>query len=691
LNLKGFTNLPQWVSRLDEEIEKKFAQRLSRAIKAWIDVLLETRSDGGDDDSIIGINRIKSQQRNIANITNDNNENSDFNTMLAELNGDDNLTSNHSPKIKKITLEVLIKNQVLYISPSVEDAREHLISQLNEYSSIITTQKRIQHSRYHVSMEAESEYKVTYKNLLNKFQSGIKLLRYSFGAIDNLLSKANDYVKIWLHFQSLWDLQPDTLYNKLGDNLSAWIRCLNEMKDSRKSFDTQDTFRLFGPISIDYTKVQSKVNVKYDAWHKDVLSKFGSLLGNELQDFHTHISKSRQDLESQSVEASSTSEAVGVITYVQSLKRKLKDWDKKVDSYSNAQKILERQRYQFPSNWLYTDHILGEWGAFNEILKRKDHSIQNQVASLQAKIVSEEKIVENKTDELIQDWENNKPITGSMRPDQALKSLQIFDGKFNRIKEERDNMTKAKEALELSDTQSNSNDMRISINIEELHDLKGVWSELSKIWTQLEEQREKQWLTIQPRKIRSILDNLLSQMRDLPSRLRQYESYNHVKKLVQDYLKMNMIIVELKSEALKERHWKQLMKKMNVKWNLNDLSLGIVWDCNLINYENTIKDVLMVAQGEKALEEFLKQVSELWKGYSLELMNYQNKCQIIRGWDDLFNKLKEHINSVSAMKLSPYYKEFEEEALSWEDKLNRINAVFDVWIDVQRRWVYLGN
>lgn len=32
---------------------------------------------------------------------------------------------------------------------------------------------------------------------------------------------------------------------------------------------------------------------------------------------------------------------------------------------------------------------------------------------------------------------------------------------------------------------------------------------------------------------------------------------------------------------------------------------------------------------------------------------------------------------------------FEEDALSWEDKLNRIMALFDVWIDVQRRWVYL--
>jgi dynein heavy chain 1 len=62
---------------------------------------------------------------------------------------------------------------------------------------------------------------------------------------------------------------------------------------------------------------------------------------------------------------------------------------------------------------------------------------------------------------------------------------------------------------------------------------------------------------------------------------------------------------------------------------------------------------------------------------------------LIRGWDDLFNKLKEHINSLSAMKLSPYYKEFEEDALSWEDRLNKISALFDVWIDVQRRFVYL--
>jgi dynein heavy chain 1 len=41
------------------------------------------------------------------------------------------------------------------------------------------------------------------------------------------------------------------------------------------------------------------------------------------------------------------------------------------------------------------------------------------------------------------------------------------------------------------------------------------------------------------------------------------------------------------------------------------------------------------------------------------------------------------------MKMSPYYKVFEEEALVWEDRLNRIHVLFDVQIDVQRQWVYL--
>ena len=121
-------------------------------------------------------------------------------------------------------------------------------------------------------------------------------------------------------------------------------------------------------------------------------------------------SQSRTDLEQQSLETSNTSEAVTLITYVQSLKSKMKSWEKQVDRYKEGQRILERQRFQFPSTWLYSDNVEGEWGAFSDIIRRKESSIQTHVASLQMKIISEDKIIETKTSDLMMDWEKDKPI-----------------------------------------------------------------------------------------------------------------------------------------------------------------------------------------------------------------------------------------------------------------------------------------
>ena len=38
-------------------------------------------------------------------------------------------------------------------------------------------------------------------------------------------------------------------------------------------------------------QVQSKVNLKYDYWHKEIVGRFGSLLGQNMQDFYTVVSK----------------------------------------------------------------------------------------------------------------------------------------------------------------------------------------------------------------------------------------------------------------------------------------------------------------------------------------------------------------------------------------------------------------
>jgi dynein heavy chain 1, cytosolic len=76
---------------------------------------------------------------------------------------------------------------------------------------------------------------------------------------------------------------------------------------------------------------------------------------------------------------SSTAAAVTFITFVQDLKRKTKAWGPMIELCAGGEKTLERFRYQFPDDWLYSDQLRGEWSAYNEILKRKNDSIQEQL------------------------------------------------------------------------------------------------------------------------------------------------------------------------------------------------------------------------------------------------------------------------------------------------------------------------
>jgi dynein heavy chain 1 len=206
-------------------------------------------------------------------------------------------------------------------------------------------------------------------------------LQKPFAVIENKVRQVATYVGKWLQFQSLWDLEADAVYAHLGDSLADWQQLLGEIRKTRSTFDNSESQRSFGVAVVKYEQVQAKVNAKYDAWQRDILARFGAKLGTTMRDTHTAILKARQDLEQHSIEGSSTAQAVAFITFVQDLKRKVKAWAPEIELFGTGQKTLERQRYQFANDWLYVDQVEGEWGAFNDILTRKNASIQDQMGA----------------------------------------------------------------------------------------------------------------------------------------------------------------------------------------------------------------------------------------------------------------------------------------------------------------------
>lgn len=662
LNLEGYANLDNWTLALDKRVEAKLVGRLRAVVERWCGEFSKSPEAASAE-----LNRATASRKKA--------------TMALSEKQDDGLV------LETILHEVRIQNQVIHLDPPMEQARATWYRQLQTWLGVVCGLTRIQSSRYEIglSLRASQPGALDYSTLLTNLTDGT--LERPFALVEAKLEEVGGYVDKWLQFQSLWDLEAEYVYSQLGDRLSAWQQLLLEIRKTRSTFDNSETQRSFGVAVIDYEQVQSKVNAKYDAWQRDLLSRFGGKLGVAMKETHAAVAKARHDLEQHSIETSSTAATVAFITFVQDVKRKVKQWAPEIEVFSSGQKTLERQRYQFPSDWLYLDQVENEWSAFNEILKRKDASIQEQLAGLQLKVVAEDKVLQGRIDETVADWDANKPIQGSLKAEAAMNAIGVFEGRVNRLKEQHDMLTRAKESLDLEA----SKDDRLEPVLEEIRDLKAVWTALSGVWAQVADLRDTAWQTVQPRKVRQQLDGLLASTRDMPSKMRQYAAFEFVQESLRGYLKSNALIADLKSEALRERHWRQLYKSLRVAghYSSSTMTLGTVWDLDLKRNETAIRDVIVQAQGEMALEEFLKQVKETWTSYALDLVNYQNKTRLIRGWDDLFAKCGENVNSLNAMKLSPYYRVFEEEASAWEDRLNRIHLLFDVWIDVQRQWVYL--
>ncbi|PHH59003.1 hypothetical protein CDD81_3954 [Ophiocordyceps australis] len=650
LNLEQYVNLDFWVRGLNQKVQAILLERLHSAVLAWIAAFEDESSDEGR------------RKRPV----------------------EEGESKPDGPIMKRLVLELAMRNQVIYLDPPLEYARASWFIHLHDWLGIVCNLRKIKATRYQMSLDTTAADEARFTGLSTECAG---LLKRVYVSIESKIVEISAYVDKWLQFQSLWDLQSEQVYDLLGDYLPRWLECLQDIRKVRTTFDTQEVSRSFGHITIDYDQVQTKVNAKYDQWQHEILVKFASRLSNRMRDVNSDIEKARKTLEGQSSDMSSTAQAVQFITSVQSCKRSVKLWAPEIDMFRQGQSTLVRQRYHFPSDWLHIEQIDSQWEALREILEKKSRIMEDQSDAMRANIVAQDKLVNERIADIIFQWNEEKPVSGTIQPDLASATLTSFEARISSLQEDALQVVKAKEALDIPAAPDSS----LEATLEEVRDFQSVWSNLSTIWASLNETRDILWTAVQPRKIRAKVDDLLKSTKEMPSRMRQYAAFEHVQSVLRGLLKVNPTLSDLKSDAIRERHWHKIYKQLKPqkRFSPSSMTLGDVWDLNLIATEAVVKDIIAQAQGEMALEEFLKQVRETWQNYALDMVNYQNKCRLIRGWDELFAKCSENLNSLQAMKHSPYYREFEEEAVSWEDKLNRVHVLFDVWIDVQRQWVYL--
>ena len=666
MSLSGYADLSSWVAVVDDRMGKVLANRLEIALHAWCQTF-------------------KMKDETIKEVQ----------EMIEDADSGPGVAPAMPIHIQSLTVEILLRNQEISAVPAVPSVRSLLLTVLHDLVGVVCNLRRPRSGRFEVfdSMTGKSSTEDddsvrTFNMLIHCVKCEIVCSAYS--SIEHHVQNLTIFVNQWLSYQTLWDTRVSDVAASIGNDIDLWQSLLVEATEARSTLDSSASVAKFGPVTVKYNKVQSQINLKYDSWQKELQSSFAVILNQQIVDMYGKILDAKAKLENVTLESSSnTNDIVLGVTFIQEMKQKLLSWTKDVAKLSSSERLLKNQRHHFRGDWIETSVVQGQFENMEQILDRRNRAMEQQVPLLQARIVAEDKASAKRILALLSKWEQDKPLRGNMKPFEAVELLTKFEFDLKKANLDSQNLVKAKDALGLDHSVEGS---ALSECIVELSDLKELWEAVMKPHESLDRIKDTNWSSAVMRKIRRDLDDLLTEMRSLPNRIRQYDAYAHLHEAVKGYISGQSCLSDLKTEALKDRHWKMILQRLGIRVSLSELSVGLLWDHGVLNRKKELSEILAVAQGEMALEVFLSQVRDRWLKQELELVLYQNRVRLIRGWDDLFATLDDHMGGLVLMKSSPYYRsvrEFQEEGNLWEDRLTKIRTAFDSWVDVQRRWVYL--
>lgn len=66
------------------------------------------------------------------------------------------------------------------------------------------------------------------------------------------------------------------------------------------------------------------------------------------------------------------------------------EWSQEVEKFQSGNKLLERQRYKEPADWLELDKVMVEWSNFKQAFNKKSTQLETEMIRLQTKINADE-------------------------------------------------------------------------------------------------------------------------------------------------------------------------------------------------------------------------------------------------------------------------------------------------------------
>jgi dynein heavy chain, axonemal len=188
-------------------------------------------------------------------------------------------------------------------------------------------------------------------------------------------------------------------------------------------------------------------------------------------------------------------------------------------------------------------------------------------------------------------------------------------------------------------------------------------------------------------------------IKNFEKEVRQWGVYEHLKNKIDQFRTAMPLIADLRDEAMRERHWKEL--KFEVKEEFDEdseeFTLEKIFELGLNNHGEKVSELADNARKELKIEIQLEEIRRMWEDdpmTDLDIKQLKSKANNeeyfkIMTTENLYQVIEDNVVKLSNMKSSPYYKQFDDKIDTWENNIAQITETLELLLAVQGKWSYL--
>nr|WAW84832.1 axonemal dynein heavy chain 10 [Halisarca dujardinii] len=283
------------------------------------------------------------------------------------------------------------------------------------------------------------------------------------------------------------------------------------------------------------------------------------------------------------------------------------------------------------------------------------------------------------------------PASVGLDLDKAVELLKVFQGEFAKMDKGRQELCNAEKLFDLSITAYGGlvevdRELSYFAKILDLYQAQKVARE---------EWSSTLWADLDIDKLTNGIDEFMKRARRMPKDVKAIPLFRVVEERMKEFKDSIPLFADLKSEALRERHWQKLMEitKKNFDMNPKTFTLENLFAMELHNFAEPISDIVTSANKELSIEKGLLEVVETWNNTKFTVHKYlrgtEERGLILGVIDEITQSLEDNAMNLQSMAASRFVQPFFDRVQKWEKSLSHISEVVDVWMVVQRKWMYL--